>query len=482
METGIKTYNNLQIDPKQFGAVIVADVSEVQYWRDRPLFLKKIDGWFSDAVAWNDQKFDQYIDQPIVNEYLVKMQEVADGISGFETESDRIQNIIKSYSYINENTPDIDYPDNPVQEQDIILYDEDGNPQDTFTTDINTRETKDTPNGPQNITILDSLPDDYDDDLIPENIDQATITTLPDSFIKSKIWASGTEVPKLNDDLNEATSLFMDPIQEASNITTYEQPDLSMLNQEIGTPKSIFYGIPLISLSPVGTPLEDSVIVHINTSRGHRLDITGISTSGTEAGEIMIDRIIPPETKFTAGVLVAWNSISLFLKIQGDPELYTSRVSLPEELFLTLSGFGADLDDTKSLCGHIYDIIQIDSNDFNADPDINVPLIPGPAISYPFSTGLVRGENTYSTREGEVSSRNGGGWLQLDPDWMAVYNGYLDRFFCRHEFNSTDFTITWFQYQLGYPPGIRTFISDNINDNYIYLINIYFDQFFKNLF
>jgi hypothetical protein len=468
VNTGIKTYVNLNINKRIFGAMIVADVDSTQYWRDRPLYLKNVKNWFSDAINWSAGNYSDYLETSSVTEYLDSMKKIQSGVDVYQNTAERIKDTIERYSKVNANTPNVDYPTNPVDSQDINIYDADGNIVDTIVTDTNARETKQTPTGDKTITVLDGLPDNYTDDISPEALDQATITTLPDSFIKEKLWIGQEYIPNLAIEMTDATNSIIDPISATGSITSDTQPNLESFNAGIRTPTRIFYGIPLIDLSPKGTAIKDAVIVHINTKKGRRLDITNISTSGLETSSITIDKIIPPGVKFTAGVAIEYNSITLFLKVDGDPEFYSTRVPLTEEMSLTISGFGTDPENLKSLCGHIYDIRQFETlSNFNKDPNIKVPLIPSGAISYPNSSGLVRGENTYSTRNGEVSARNGGLWWEMNTNWKAVYNGYLDRFFCRHDFTRTDFTITWFQYQLGYPAGIRTIISDNVNNNYI---------------
>jgi hypothetical protein len=73
----------------------------------------------------------------------------------------------------------------------------------------------------------------------------------------------------------------------------------------------------------------------------------------------------------------------------------------------------------------------------------------------------------YPTISNRPPANNGGAWYRLGNQWKYVYNGYLDRFFCQKNIKNIDFTMVWYHYQFGYPTGIRTLVSDNINNNYI---------------
>lgn len=465
---GIITYDNIEVNGSNFGAMIVAKVDTVQYWRDRPLFLRYIDMWFSDAITWNSGDYKTYIDNDAILEYLQKLQDVTEGIAVYEQEAMRIQDSIRNYSHINDDTPEVNYPNPDEDLLNLELKDQDGNVVDTIQTDMGDREYKRTQNGLTAITILDALPSDYNDDTSATELDEVSIVTLPESFIKDKMWISQEYIPGLNQELADASSYIIDPLVSATDIPEYTQPDLLAVNSQLSGPQEVWYGIPLINLSPKDIPLKDSIIVHLNTKNGFKVDCTNISGTGLESSSIMIDKVIPPNTKFSVGVTIIHSSISLFLVVSGDSTIYRSSVPLNTIPEMTLTSFGVDNENRKSLCGTIYDIRHWDfEGDFNRNPDIIIPVVPRDAITYNNSNGLVRGTKTFSTREGEPGAENGGSWWNMSPQWKSVYNGYLDRFFCKDILNKTDFTLSWYQYQLGYPPGIRTFVSDSINNHYI---------------
>jgi hypothetical protein len=83
------------------------------------------------------------------------------------------------------------------------------------------------------------------------------------------------------------------------------------------------------------------------------------------------------------------------------------------------------------------------------------------------NTFRTRGSKLYPTDSWKKPANNGGGWFQLNRQWRFVYNGYMDKIFCRRNLQNSNFTIVWYHYQIGYPVGVKTLLADAINNNYI---------------
>ena len=466
---GLTVYDDFTLNnPNMFGATIVAEIDPVQYWRDRPLFLGYKKPVLSDAINWTKNPQD-YIDNDEAIEYFNAYKNIVTGLDSYSEQVAILEQQLKDYSHIQKSDPDeVIYPDAAEDNQTINILDSDGNIIRTITTDINARAQKTTPTGTKGITILDNIPENYNDDLNPD-IHEASIISLSDSFIKEKLWISHEYMPNISNEISDASGLFTSPIDDMNTLLQPEDipdpiPVIDILSKDI----DIWYGIPLINLSPREIPVKDSIILHIDTQKDFTLNITNVVGTGLDGLEIRIDKTIPPGTRFMAGVYISNNNLSIYLKIDGDDTLYEKSILLFEVPPFNLTSFGTDNEGLKSLCGYIWDIRYLEQPfNYNNNPSTPIPYVSPGGFTYDMNSGRIQGDALYPIGIGLKPSYNSGDWIFLDDQWRAVYNGYLDRFFCRTNLQNTSFSLTWYQYQFGYPDGIKTLLSDNIHSNYI---------------
>jgi len=524
---GLKVYENFQ-SGSSFSVAIVAEIDPIQYWRDRPLFLGKIKPLLSESISYSTSDPETMIDflneNEQIKEYYEKITNIVESVDAFNEEAQKIGEKIIEYSYINENEDlNVDYPNSLPNYKNIIIKDKFGYIIRSKKVDIHDRSKRRSDGSYVPITILDSLPDDWSDDDSPENLDTVSVTTLPDSFIKEKLWISSDYIPNFTKELSVNTSIITTAIREFHNISE-ELPEntdaiIQKYNEELKEPIEIWYGIPLINLSPDGVPVEKSYILQINTKKNWSLDITNIVGSGLDSFELNIDKQVKPGQRFTAGVNLNANQVTIFLKVEGDPVTYTSTVRLKEPLNYKLNSFGGDNEALKTLCGNVWDMHYWESpTNFNDTPSGLLPFYPDDTDIYDFNIERIRdssnyrssqnqdfkgigsvGNNlnpygnygsynnslfnnssnglnnssdidggwVYSTKSDKSPAFNNGGWIQLTNQWKFALNGYMDRFYCQRNFINSSFTILWYSYQYYYPGGLRTLFSDNINNNYI---------------
>jgi len=479
---GITVYDNFILNPNEpssvgnignfsYGAMIVAEINPTQYYRDRPLFLGYKEPLLSDAISWSNKEYTKFIEDNDILNYLDLYDNILEGTDGYLVQVEAIKNQINSYSTITENDPDnVDYPSIPVDNQDIAIKDADGNVIRTITTDINQRSQKLTPDGLEYITILDNIPKDYLDTDSPTNINESSIVSLEDSFIKEKLWVSHKIIPELSTKLAESSDQIENAVVDFNDAITPidPNPDPSDYIEQLSKPVEMWYGIPLINLSPSNTLTKDSFIVQINTHNNWTIDITNILGTGLEGFTTTIDKTIPPATKFMVSVFIHINRITLILKIANDPATYTNTIILEKSLNTTLTSFGSDNEGVKSLCGYIWDMrVLRNTNAYNDSPDTPIPYIPPDGFIYDGNNDRINGDAIYPIGNGRPPAYNGGNWMDLDEQWKLIQDGYIDRFFCRSNLKNRDFSIIFYMYHAGYPNTIKTLLADNINNNYI---------------
>ena len=472
---GLMVYEGFDANFGTFAAAIDVWIDPVQYWRDRPILLKRIKPALNSIIQNNTAEPD--FENEEINYYLQELEKAGLATEEYKKELNTILQDLEKYSEINENENlDIEYPEPDEERMTINIKDDEGNVIQTIETDLNTREPNITPEGEKPVTILDELPPDYNDDQNPENPDEISITSLPDSYIKEKLWIGYEYNRQFMEDAFQAAQNYQEEIDTiADNIkdpNTKNPEDIQeIIDGYFLEDIEIWYGIPLINFSPRDVPLKDAVILQIDTKHDWTLHLTNVISSDFQSSELRIDDVqIPPDKRFVAGVYVYSNSVTIYLKIEGDPTVYRETVVLSEPLELKLTSYGSDSYGIKRICGKIYDYFFWQSpTEYIPGPGDPLPKGPGDDGSVVLDGGniRIRGKYIYPRKNWREPAYNGGDWIELNNNFKFIYNGYLDNFFCKDNIKYTDFTIFWYQYQLGYPTGIKTLVADSINNNYI---------------
>jgi hypothetical protein len=470
---GLMVYEGFNANFGTFATAIDIWIDPVQYWRDRPLLLKRITPALNEIISP-----DIATELPEnVNYYLEELEKAGLASEEYYKKIGTIIQDLEKYSEINEGENlDIEYPDAEENTITVNVLDEDGNVIDSVVSDINAREPNITPQGEKPVTILTELPPDYTDDDSPTEPDEVTITSLPESYIKEKLWIADEYNRQFMEDAYQAAKDYQQEIDSISN--NIKDPE-AVTNEDVENfledymleDIEIWYGIPLINFSSRDVPLKDSVILQIDTKHDWTLHLTNVFSSDFQSSELRITDVqIPPDKRFVAGVYVYSNSVTIYLKIDGDPTIYRESAQLASPLELTLASYGSDSHGIKRICGKIYDYFFWQTpTEYIPGPGDALPLGPTDEGSNVFDGAgpRIRGNYIYPRKNWREPAYNGGDWLDLNENFKFVYNGYLDNFFCKDNIKYTDFTIFWYQYQLGYPTGIRTLVADSINSNYI---------------
>jgi len=532
-DLGLTVYDNFASN-SIFSAAIIAETDPIQYWRSRPLFMKKAKPLLSDAISYTQDPSD-CIENPNIKPFLDKVNNYTSLIDDYIKRAEEISKNIMDVSYISKDEEIDDVCPSVInpQYETIDIKDDQGNIIKTIVIDIHERNKKiddfneeNDPNKEVPITILEMIPPEWSDDSAPQKLDEITICTLPESFIKKKLVVANEIIPNLLNDINSETSIIIDEYRKITELIPDQIDDYNPKEEideiiaDMQNPIDIWYGIPLINLSPKEIPLEDSLILHINPKKDWTLDITNVVGTSPDKFQFNIPKQIPPETRFMAGVIVDNNRVQIFLKVDGDPILYTSAIELPGNQTFFLNSFGGDNEAKKSLGGNLYDIfywaypVPIDSIDLKLKgTTTELPYYPESSEDggkpsdgiqreiYDFNTQRILGKKIYTIKNKPDPTYNNGEWFNLIYDdeinltpeengrylrepisnnrpptveptinktpWKFAMNSYLDRIFCRKNLLNSNFTITWYQYQPGFEVGIRTFLSDNIHNNYI---------------
>jgi len=465
IEKGLQLYDNFTPSDK-FSLAITISIDEIQYWRDNPIFLGYVDPALSDMVNYEDQ-INEVAAGIGADSYLDQVEKIKEEYDKYKNLGDSIIEDIKKISYINDGEAmDIDIPTPESAPTEIKIYDDNGNVVKTIPVDMGKREYKTTDNGIQAITILDSIPEDFTDDQLPDEADETLITTLPDSYIKDKLWIASNEINAKVVELNDSSSDLIDAINVIPN--EVELPDETLpdtINDSLTKKIEMWYGIPLVNLSANDTPIKEAFILQLNT-RDWSLNITNIARYSLT--DLKIDGI-PPNKRFSVGLTYSHPKVTLYLKIEGDPTLYENSVVLTEEIDLSMVSVGVDSVGLKTLCGTVYNMKYWENGTYpTLEPLPQLPRYPRDGWVYSGQPGWTSTNDNdfYPIGNWTKPAWNGGKWWEKDG-WRFILDGYLDRLFCRYNIVNTSFSIVWYQYQIGYPTGIRTFISDPLHSNYI---------------
>jgi len=468
-ETGLEVYN-IQDDAVEFTAFIDVTIDEVQYWRDRPLYLKTIKPLINTIVDSVENPQDYLLEEDL-SKYVNHAFDIKEQQELYNQEVLDILKEMENYSYISDNEDlDIDYPDPGEDNLGIQIKDDDGNVLTTITTDLNQREKNSQEGVEIPVTLLYGIPPDASDDDRPTQPDQTTIISLPDSYIRDKLYVVGDmsedfiqQVENSSHNYNTWLKDSTEAIVDNDNIPPGDIMD-TVLQDDI----EMWYGIPLIAFSSKDTEIEDSYILHIDTKHGWTIHLLNF-VSGFTSEELRIDKQLPPGKRFIAGIYKKRNELTLMLKIDGDPELYEKTLPFNGELDLKLHSYGADQKNIKRMCGLIWDYYYFNGQlPYTPRTRGEYPYIPNEPGTHGYGgeTERVIGEYVYQRRNWRNPARNGGDFLDLGRH-KFVYNGYLENFFCREELVGLDFSIMWYQYQIGYPNTMVTLLSDDIHNNYI---------------
>lgn len=473
-QMGLIVYDNPKAENKILAAAIDVTIDPIQYWRDRPLFLKKIIPPINKVIDSNENPQD-YIEDDTILQYLDQIKQVEVHTDIYNETVAEIMDQFKKYSEINENENlDIEYPGPEADIMNIKIKDADGNVIQVVSTDLNQREKNMKQGVGVPVTLLDGIPADYTDNENPKEPDDTTIITLPDSYIKDKLWINADKYDEFYSDLDTATQEYTSELGNINDEVIADIPSVpskdEILAAVVQDDIEVWYGIPLIALSPEDVPLEDSYILQIDTKHNWTLNVTNL-VSGMNSEELRITEVqIPPHKRFAAGVFMNKNEITIFLMIEGDPTRYEKSITLTQEINLSVYAYGADMHRKKHICGTIWDYYLWESEPpYNVRPGGQLPYTPGDGWSYDGHYTRVKGDYVYTRRNWDKPALRGsdfGDWID-SGDWKLFYNTYVTNFFCRDELVGSDFTIFWYHYALGYPTGMRTLISDSIHNNYI---------------
>ncbi len=465
---GLIVYENLLPTNNTFGVAIYAEIDETQYWRDRPIFLNYIDSILAPAIEYNQEDTKNFFNIPDLNIHLENNQEIEDSLAFYNEETKRVGDLMAEYSVIKDmETNPVDYLNIAPELEDIIIKDADGNVIDTISIDTTRRAIKDalSSNSGIPITLLDVFPDGFTDESVPENYDINAIVSLPDSYIKDKLWITREYLPELSKEMAGLTKEVIKAFDNFVEHTPKYEDNTEEISQILSTPGEDWYGIPLINLSPMNISVQDSFILHVDTHNNWRLTLSNITDYGVDATLAVINKTIPPQTKFMAGLYVAMNHITMYLKIEGDNKVYWQELDLPTIPHMQVTAYGTDSEGMKSLYGFIWDMFYWDKAEAFLDPkNFEPPMMPIDANNYFGKPGP--GDKFTVINNNIKDAYNNGKWYDIGG-YGFVADGYVDRFFCRSKFLDKSWTISWYQYQSGYPTGIKTLIADNIFNNYV---------------
>jgi hypothetical protein len=467
---GLQIYENFKPEDSAFSVVIIAEIDPIQYWRDNPLFIKYIEPYLKDIIEYQ-VKIPVGLEGTGAEFYLEQIKKIKEEYDSYEEQGTQIIEDIKKISYINDGEAlnlNIPPPENLPTE--IHIYDDQGNVVKTIPVDLGHREYKATDIGFKPISVFDAIPDNFSDDQLPAELDDIEIKTLQDSYIKDKLWIASNTIREKAEELNTVSEPFQDALMVIPDSTELPPEDqLQDINDKLTQRVEQWYGIPLVNLSPNETPLEDAFILQVDTRNDWTLNLMNMGAYGVNSNDIRIDKTIPPGKRFSVGVTYTYPAITLYLKIDGDEEVYTSTVNLSEQKVLKLYSIGVDPIGLKTLCGAVYDIKYWSGGVTppGIDTRPSLPFYPSNGWIYSGQPGWFDKDKYIPVGNWTKPSWKTGDWWVTDDGWGFLHDGYVDRFFCRHNLIDTDFTITWYQYHIGYPQGIKTFVSDHIHSNYI---------------
>jgi hypothetical protein len=487
---GLVVYGENFEDYVSFNVAIEVTVDPVQYWRDRPLFLKRLKPRINTVIdSYKHPK--NYIDHAGVLKQFKYLEDLDKKSSEFQMGLDRIFENIEKYSEINEGESlDIDYPALSNDRETLEILNDSGEVVDSIETPVERRERKAICNNSniseegenaeinafsKPVTLLDKLPEDYTDDDAAQIPDYPLIVSLPDSYIKDKLWISENYTKKFLGEIQTLSENFRDDYSDKAQEMEpedYDEEHIVEITEALGgMVYDQWYGIPLISLSPPDVPLKDSFILHIDTKHDWTLHLLNAVSGGLTQKELRIEEVqLTPGKRFSAGVYISRNRLTIYLKINGDDTLYEKSISIDNKPEFQLYAYGTDSHGVKHLCGYIWDYFfwsrgEPGTNPLPIDPP---PLPPGEKIhNYDNHRTRIHGNYLYTRRNWQPPAYNGGDWIEFNEEWDFIKDGYVTNFFCRDQLVGKDFTILWYQYQHGYPDSIRTIMADSIYNNYV---------------
>ncbi len=451
---GVYVYDSFDYDWESgsFTTAIVAEISSIQYFRDRPLLLKEIDPVLAPAINLTPSQAADYVNEPKIQSYLDSLEQVYAEQAIFEEEMTTIMENITELADIEPNvttTSQMIVPPSTIK-----IIDADGS---TFEIDTEGEE--------QLITMTE-------EEFLDDVEDRA-----------EGIIAETEQIPVVQQPVSDAMETMSEDINQSLPEGEPEPvPDLSYL----ADPIKQWYGIPLINLGPSQTPTKDSFILQVNTGRNWAIDITGLVNTGLPEDELRLEVEVKPDTKFLVGLHLFKNTVTIFFKGEGSPVFYQKTVTFTEQPAFELIGYGTDSENLKTLCGYLWDIwFQKTPSAINTNLPNQMPTYPKDDTVFDFNEGRVQGSFVYPSADYQNPAYNSGSWLVLPADWKQedtdgeskaptqmdswkfMQDGYLSRIFCRDNIRDTSFTITWLSYFDGYPQGIKTLVSDDIQSNYL---------------
>ena len=489
--TGLAFYADDQ-DSMGFSAIVNVELDEVQYWRDRPLYLKTIEPLITQGIKMSENAVD-YAENSDVKRYYENINKVLNWNEEYNDLVDEILSDIQSKIIIsNGEDPDIDYPDPGTNEKTIEIKDDSGNIITTITTDLNTREANEIDGEEIPVSLINRLPEDYSDDDQPQIEDQTVITSLPDIYIKDKLWLNTEEVRKGLDDVADATSNFTGNIENVIN--DFDIPEngdvLAEAAYEAASNQKVeqWYGIPLIALSSEQDDISDSYILQIDTKHDWTLHLLNGFDNSTLGKELRIKGVqIQPGSKFMAGVYANNNQVTIYLQLEGEEIIYQESIFLSDAANLKVFNYGADAHGIKRLCGNIYEYLYFtDVPLFFPDPRGDIPAFPNTTSNDTYDFYEARVDNRYIYPRGNYRKpiELGKKAVLLSEEIKTVvlseniedtttneviraaHKTYMTNFACSLELNE-DFTIMWYQYRSTYETDTVFFLSDIVYNNYI---------------
>jgi len=463
---GLEIYDS-KIDLTTFTAYVDVTINAIQYWRDRPLYLKTIIPAINQVVDYSKNST-EYIEDEDIIEYTDFIKEIDEDIKKYQEDALKLINNMKDYSVIKEDegNDNVDFPSLDQNITTLDAFDADGALISSVQTDTNAREN----NNNIPVSLITTANTKTDDDY-PQEGDGPSILSLPDSHVKKKLWLNSESTQETIDKIESDGKQFsIDLIQKTGELTPGYDLDRAenITNKLVSRNLEQWYGIPLICLSDINTKIEDSYILQIDTKHDWTLNLLNMTSDGILSDELRITEVqVPPDKRFIAGVNVTQNRISIYLQIEDDPNLYKKDITINNKPELKVTFYGSDQHGLKSLCGNIWDYYLWNKPfEYIKSPRSILPYMPPEAHNYDNNPSRVRGKYLYPRSNWSKPALVEGNMITIE-NWIFVETGYVTNFFCRDQLLDSDFTIYWYQYQHRYPTGLNTMISDNIHNNYI---------------
>ncbi len=392
--SGIWIYDSFEYPENKnvFMTWVIAEIDPLQYWRDKPLLIKRQKPQLYDAINLNPKSTLEIIEKEIdeldglgtegikeVKDDVKIADDIREEVVEFEqtryqqqTDSDEIIDDMLEYGPYDE--PYTEYSElewtagknqtvyNGSHKQEGITVTVGGRIIEDYEFTSNglqlildvapiegqlvrlvsyKRSAGTTPRG--NITVfpLIEIPDTVEDFIgIHVLSDTSVLDKLAIEFdLPGSIGTQGVpeDLMELQKDLTNSYVPIQEQLREIVEVVPEEDIPLNQEERRIivedswkpmGELTDEWYGIPIINIGPSASKTKDSFIVNVNSKNDWNVAVTNVVTTGLEEDMLVIDKQIPPGVKFMVGVYITWSYIGLVLRIAGDPRIYQKEIQV----------------------------------------------------------------------------------------------------------------------------------------------------------